>query len=156
MYSRFVTIMLLALTRLGFIACMLFICSFPSSENVAWEDKPDDLLPSAWHRGLVPGGGHGVCEYSNSFLVPLKITPPFIPWGVFCSPYQPKATATARAEPPIPTSVCSIFLCPNSETVLVLKIFNLYTGVNAWEYTWGLFEHCKRDCTENLHWDIKL
>ena len=34
--------------------------------------------------------------------------------GYFLSPYLGEAAAAARAALPVPTSVCSIFLCPNS------------------------------------------
>jgi len=48
-------------------------------------------------------------------------------------------TAATRAALPIPTSECSIFMCPNNGTWLtVLGIFNVCTDVDTCDCTWGL------------------
>ena len=72
-----------------------------------------------------------------------------IPYGEFGSPYLGKATAAARAVLPIPTSKC-IFLCV--QTVVCLPVFgilNMHSDVDACNCTQGLYEHCKRVCTDS-------
>ena len=74
------------------------------------------------------------CVSTVTLLVPLKITPSFIPGGgggVFCSPYLGKATAAARAALPIHSYQYVQYLPVSNDTVLVLKIFNLHTDVDA-------------------------
>ena len=67
----------------------------------------------------------------------------------FRSPYLGMATVAARAALPIPTSVCSIFMCPNSIMAVSFGIFNACTGVDACDCTQGLYKHHKRVCAES-------
>ena len=51
----------------------------------------------------------------------------FISGGKFGSSYLGKATAAARAAPPIPNSACGILVRPNKTWLPVLGIFNVHT-----------------------------
>ena len=41
-----------------------------------------------------------------------------LPWGIFWSPYLHESRAAARAALPVPSSVCSVLLCPNVRTAV--------------------------------------
>ena len=77
--------------------------------------------------------------------------------GKFRSPYLGKATAVAKAMLPIPTCVCSTFICiPTVVWLPILGIFNVYTDVNACDCIQGLCGHCKRICTEKWLGEKKI
>lgn len=107
--------------------------------------------PSLWHfvGGGVDGasdsdiadsdGGNGVCLYMMMLIMNLKPK---------CRlPYLGSATAATRAVLPIrtaSTSGCSAAFVCQSNTPLVLGIFNVYTDIDACDCAWGLHEHWKR------------
>ena len=57
-----------------------------------------------------------------------------VPCGKFGSPYLGKAQQPEEQRYPFLSGVCSIFVCPS-------------TYVDAFDYTRGLYGHCKRVCT---------
>ena len=59
-------------------------------------------------------------------------------------------TAAARAELPIPISVCSIFLCPDNGMAARVWDFNVRTDVDAGDRICGLHEHRKKICNGKL------
>ena len=61
-------------------------------------------------------------------------------------PYLVKATTAARTELPIPVSVCSMCVCPNSGRFPVFGVVSVHTDVNACDSTWRLCKHCKSLC----------
>ena len=58
-------------------------------------------------------------------------------------------TAAAGAALPIPTSACSILVCPNNGMAASVWIFKVLTNVDARDFTRGLYGHRKRVCTGN-------
>ena len=71
--------------------------------------------------------------------------------GKFWSPYLGKVTAATRAVLPIAASMCSICVCANIGMAARAWHFNVRTDVNACDFTWGLYRHCKR---VGLHWKL--
>ena len=71
-------------------------------------------------------------------------------------------TAAARAALPTPNSVWGILVW-SKVWLPVSRIFNVCTGVNAYDCIWGLYGHCQKVCTETCfreknplpHWGIK-
>ena len=62
-----------------------------------------------------------------------------------------KVTAAARAARPIPVSMCSIFMCPDTGNGCGCQRlrFLIHTDFDAHNCTLGLYEHCERVCTES-------
>ena len=89
------------------------------------------------------GGGGGACvaRIVYYFLI--------VPGGKFGSPYlvrhnSRKSSATHSYE-----SV-EYFVCPNNGMAAsVWDLLNVRADVDACDCTWGLYEHCKRVCTES-------
>ena len=75
-------------------------------------------------------------------------TTSLIPCRKTGSLYQGKAVAATQAVLPIPTSACSIFMCPNNGMVASVWDFNKYTDVDAYDCTGGLYEYHRSVCTK--------